>query len=204
MLYGWPLLPSRRSDLTEVRFSQAPEGGEFTFVTWLPALNKLVVSLLPRERQGWSSQFYTVSRDQAEFAPLSLPPDPDCQHSARYVPSALPIGRLGYIEKCFLPKTRRRIPQEAVTLMAYEPATGSAERLRPYYLPFAASVFAFGRPLDKGVLNDGNGLQDRLHWLYPDRLAPLDLPFVGISAPGWSPDGQTIAFGPDLNHILRM
>lgn len=185
--------------LTEVRFVAAPDEGEFTYVSWYPALNKLVVDYLPKKFQMWDGQFYTMNLDGTELAPLAVPADPGCKRSVRHAPRPLPDGRLGYIETC-LPSDGRRFPQEAVTLRAYDPATGEAERLRPYYLPFAARLFDFGPTLEQGNLNDGVGLEQRLHWLTPERLTPLNGPFVAASGPAWSPDGQTIAFGSALEN----
>jgi hypothetical protein len=77
--------------------------------------------------------------------------------------------------------------------MAYDPRTGSKKRLRPYYLPFAASVYAFSPDLRLGVINDGNGLYERLNLLGPNGLVPIPLPLERAGTPGWSPDGRFIA-----------
>ncbi len=60
-------------------------------------------------------------------------------------------------------------------------------------VPFPAGAVAFDPAGERGVINDGTGLSERLRWLGPKSLsAPLPLPFDRIGDPVRSPDGRTI------------
>jgi hypothetical protein len=74
----------------------------------------------------------------SDLKPLPLGRDPGCRYTAHVLPEVLADGRISYLEQCY--GTLSRLPDRAVSLMAYDPRTGSRKRLRPYYLPFGATV----------------------------------------------------------------
>ncbi|MCC6627816.1 MAG: PD40 domain-containing protein [Chloroflexi bacterium] len=112
------------------------------------------------------------------------------------MPRLLPDGRVGFLQRCEGSRTpARRIPEEAVSLLVTDLAGTTTTRLVPYYLPFGANVFDVAPDQSAGIINDGQGLYERLQWLRPLRLEPLALPLERAGRPRWSPDGRWIAFG---------
>jgi hypothetical protein len=177
-----PVLP--RSD---VRLIRAPAGTDVDDPTWVPQLRRLVV----RGDAGGSLlglHLATVNLQTGKLQRLRGVGDPVCEKSFQLAPRALPDGRLVYISNCGHPTQ----PEEAVTLRVYDGVRADSERLVPYNLPYGARDFDYA-DLSRGVLNDGSGLYERLQWLRPEGLDPVDAPFSRAGNPSWSPDGRFIA-----------
>jgi hypothetical protein len=102
----------------------------------------------------------------------------------------LPDGRLAFIQECY--GNAQRLPLKVNSVIAYNPATSSVRRLRPYYLDFAAGALTFS-PAGRGIFNDGYGLGERLEWLGTERPNYLRLPLARAGTPRFSPDGRWLA-----------
>lgn len=177
-----------------------PVEGWYDFPSWLPDGQHLIAQRrLPTTGPTDQSRrlfLVTVPLDGGPVVRLPVPDDPDCRRTSQYVPRLLPDGRVGFLQSCEGTRTpARRIPEEAVSLLATDVAGETTNRLVPYYLPFGANVFDIAPDQSVGIINDGNGLYERLQWLRPEQLDPLDLPLERAGRPRWSPDSRWIAFG---------
>lgn len=175
-----------------VRFIAAPAGGVFGTPAWLPRTGEIIVVFNPAGGSIRDYHLYAIKPDGSDLRPISLPNDPECEYTSQSRPYVLPDGRLAYLQECWVSQTRE-LPQEAINLMVFDPTTQSVQRLLPYYLPFNTKVYTFAPDLQVGLANVGVGLQERLYWLFPNRLELLDLPLERAGSPSWSPDGRLIA-----------
>jgi hypothetical protein len=86
------------------------------------------------------------------------------------------------------------LPDRVRDIREYSFATGRVRRLYPYYVTYLASGFTIDPKSNRGLLNDGYGLAERLRWLEPTRLsAPIKLPLDRVGDPAWAPDGSVVA-----------
>lgn len=182
-----PLLPARL-----VRSVPAPAGGEIDAVAWPARFASPVVTYMPPGTSTWAIQLYAVDAATADLRRLPVADDADCQRTSRLSPTALPDGRLGFVQECWSSATRR-LPEQQATLVAYDPGTGSTARLVPYYVSQFTNAFAFAPDGRRGIQNDGFLLRERLLWLLPDRVEPIPWAVDRAGRPSWSPDGRTIA-----------
>jgi len=170
----------------------APRGGVIDIPAWLPATGRLVVTYVPPggdPTPAWRNHLYWFDLKRGKLERLPLPSRAGCRATSHDVGRTLPDGRLAYLEECW----GRKIPHNAKRLRAFDPRTREVTDLRPYALPLGANHYAFDRDGRRGIINDGNGLYERLQWLADDRLVPLDLPFERSGYPAWSHGGRWIA-----------
>lgn len=177
-----------------LRFVPAHDGGTYNSPTWIPATGEVAVVYSPPGGKGWHTYLYALQPDGTGLRRLDLPDDPDCTYTSHVFPQTLPDGRLAYLQRCWVSvNPARRLPEQEVSLMVYDPLTGAVERLVPYYLPLNANYFDVSPVTGRGIINDGRGLYESLHWLLPDRLERIDVGLTRAGSPRWSPDGQFLA-----------
>lgn len=201
-----PLLNAGQPSLEsyiQARFIPAPADAEFVQVAWPPETPGPVVWLQhdagPQAFGPVDDPLYVLNPDTGALAPLPLPNDPTCKGTGHHVPRMLPDGRLGYIQFCF----GHASPQHVKKLMAYDFTKRIAAPLEPYFLDFGAKDYDFRPDMRVGIINDGNGLYERLDWLLPDRQVDIGLPFARSGQPSWSPDGTFIAVDAAPNDLGR-
>lgn len=194
---GQPVAPLLERTAARVRLAP-PAGGEYDNAAWLPDGQGLVASLTTPTvgPTGPDREWHlaAVPLDGGPPGRLPIPDDPDCRRTAQYLPRLLSDGRVAFIQRCEGGvNPERLLPEEAVRLLAYDPTSRATAPMVPYYLPFRANFFDFAPDVALGVINDGNGLYERLRWLRPDRLEIIDLPLERAGWPRWSPSGGVIA-----------
>lgn len=172
----------------QVRLISVPRGIVLGDPVWVPGLRAVVVWRGP-ETSLFGIHLYTVDLDRGTFKRLPIRGDPRCRRSFQLYPRLLPDGRLAWVEEC----SGEMEPEEAVTLRAFDPTSQAETRLTPYFLPFRSSDFDYVAGMRFGLLNDGNGLYERLHRLTTKKVVPLRLPFARVGSFRISPDRQTVA-----------
>jgi hypothetical protein len=176
-----------------VRFFPAPDGYVLASAAWLPSAHRVVVTAIPDSTVGFqSSRLLATAPGSREWQRLSVPAERNCASTSQSFPEPLPDGRLAFLQHCW--GNAERLPDRAVSLRAYDFATGGTSRLVPYYLPFTTSGFSFGRTVRSGILNNGLGLEERLFWIRPRRLVRLRIPLLRAGLPSWSRRTNRIVF----------
>jgi hypothetical protein len=159
-------------------FIPAPASGSFDAPVWLPKRNEFIVTYYPKGDDPRRRQLYRMGSNGSGLKRLRLPERPSCLAVWNGNGVALADGRVAYAQQCFGGDDFAR----ATRLMAYDPETESAEPLFAYGLSFVAAIFDYSRD-GVGVLNDHNGLEERLHWLRPDGLDAIELPLERAGYP---------------------
>ena len=170
----------------------APRGGVVDMPAWLPSAGRLTVAYVPPggdPTPAWRNHLYWFDLKQGTLQRLPLPDRTGCSATSQDVGRALPDGRVSYLEQCWGPNA----PRKPKRLRSYDSRTGAIRDVRPYALPFGANHYAFAPDGRRGIINDGNGLYERLHWLGDAGLVPLDVDFERAGYPAWSHDGRSIA-----------
>ncbi|HEX5415656.1 MAG TPA: hypothetical protein VFZ25_08310 [Chloroflexota bacterium] len=160
-------------------------GQQLGSLAWLPNPGEIVLTSGSIESNPGATHLDFVAPDGAQMQALVLPQNPSCRLTGTYGPRLLADGRLAYQQSCWMADNSQT--------MVYDPANRTARRFLPYDLPGRAGAVAFSPDLRLGIVNDGEGLQEQLLWLYPDHSAPANFPFRRAGWPSWSPDGRTIA-----------
>jgi len=184
-----------------VRFLAGPPDGALDNPVWWQATQEVVVSLFPFPPPGRSVghdvgklHLYTRELGDSDWHKLPVPPDPDCPLADELYPLPLTDGRLAYLQRCGNTGTMTRpIPQQASTIMTYDPQTGQVASFRPYHLHMASRLFAVAPDLQLGLINDGHGLAEGLDQIGPTSVEPLHLPLARAGFPVWAPNGQLVA-----------
>jgi hypothetical protein len=174
----------------EVELVRAPDGAEYDLPVWLPGARRLVVVLSPSGHTDDAAYdtLLAMRADGSGRQRLRLPRRQGCRFTSADVPTRLPDGRLGYSEKCW----GTDVPRRAVRLRSYDPATHSVGVVRPYELPFSWSFFA-SATRERGVINDGRSLEERLWRLGVAGPEELPLDFDRVGYPRWSPSGHYLS-----------
>jgi hypothetical protein len=174
-------------------FIPAPKHAAFAGAAWPPNAPGPVAWMQyqsgPRASGPGDDHLYTLDQSGRQLTLLRLPNDPTCKATGQQFPMLLPDGRLGYVQFCFGDGP----PERTKRLMAYDFHTQAATPLEPYFLDFGAKDYSFRPDMQVGIINDGNGLDERLDWLTPSGQVDAGLPFARAGQPSWSPDGQFIA-----------
>jgi hypothetical protein len=176
----------------DVELIRGPRGGIIDIPVRLSFAERVVVTYVPPggdPTPAWRNHLYWFDLEQRQLEQLPLPARRDCRATSHDSARALPDGRVAYLEECW----GQDVPRDAKRLRAYDPRTGEVSDLRPYALPVGSSHYAFDPTGRRAIINDGNGLYERLHWLGGARLVALDLEFERAGYPAWSHDGRSIA-----------
>lgn len=168
----------------------SPKGVVVQSPVWVPRAQRVVLMLIPRGKgtDGAYDHLYSLRLDGAGLKRLPLPEQHGCKLTSQSAPVALAGGRIEYLQECW----GQEFPHNAKYLRTFDFASARTGYLRRYSLVVSANVFAVG-PSGDAVINDGRGLSERLLRLTPDRAVPVELPFLRVGRPSWSPDGKAIA-----------
>lgn len=182
---------SGRIEPVGIRLVPAPKGRAFLDLAWLPHSRWLVVTAAPRSRDSpTNSHLVTLSLKTFAVEPVPFESESGCSSVDQLFPTGLSDGRLAYLQYCF--GNESRLPDSVGSLRAYNVGRKTTSLLRPYRLPVFTGRFAFSPIADRGLLNDGNGLRERLMWLDRRSLRPLALPVSRVGDPAWSSDGSRV------------
>lgn len=161
-----------------------------------------------------TDDFWLVSPGSGSVEVLEVPDRPDCRGFNVTAPTALPDGRLGFLERC----TRTGTVSTEFRLVAMEIETSDTDSLVGDEFPFSSRSFTWDPDVRRGLAADGDDICGSIAWLTPQgvelpsitiedggRSWGLDeyfhytpgtgCPDQGIADwPAWSPDGNEIAF----------
>jgi hypothetical protein len=168
-----------------VELIRAPRGVVFDQPAFLRSAGKVFFVRYPGGTRAAS--LYTVDLRKRMARPLPLPAISGCRAVSRTTPVALPDRKLGYLATCL--GNPARLPYQAVTLNEYDPHTARSTRLVPYYLPLRSGLYAFGRGMTRGLINDGDGLRR----IGRHRLLPTQMGVPAAAYPAWSPNSNAVA-----------
>jgi hypothetical protein len=168
-----------------------PRSGSLDDAVWYPRLGRIIATLYPHDAATKVSKLVTMRPDGTGYDDLRLPDAPGCRFTQQFVPVALPSGELGFLERCW--GKAHFDPTRAVRLMAWNPASHRVRPLVPYFLPYGAGGYAFANSLRDGLINNGDGLYERLAWLGRKKLVLFPVRIERAGSPTWSPDGSAVA-----------
>jgi hypothetical protein len=172
--------------------------GEYLHLAWLGGWIYVQYddTQLGRENgYAYASRIWKLRPDGSDWQQVDLTEGTSsCFKTAFWEPTHLPNGELGYILIC-QPDPERFTNN--LLMMSYNPITGKSEQLLSYPLPAQASrrgIYSWSNDMTTGIMDDRDGVGERLLWLMTDKWKYLDLSFDEALSPVWSPDNKWIAF----------
>ena len=178
---------SQRPRIEAIRLVKAPAGAVFDGPIWGYGRSAVVVSVDTGGGDVWDGYVGRLDLTSGRIAPLPLRRYRSCPYTffGDFAPMA--SGEFAYVRTCY---GNHQPPDMATTILAFNPKSGRSRSLRPYFLPWAVGTFSFSPVTDEGLVNDGNGLYERLARLAPGGLEYVHLPFTRVGYPSWAPDGE--------------
>lgn len=176
---------------TLLRFIEAPGGGRLDKPTWVPRLNAIVAVLYPRSESASRWDLYSVRLDGSGLRRLPLCAGRSCRKLSFDFPTLLPNGNLGF-ERMRL-GISPDLGLHGTEILEYDPAGGALRKLVPYGLPQGIRGFTYRPGMRDGLVNNGQGLYEKLLSLEPRAPVVVRLPLTRAGTPTWSPDGRLLA-----------
>jgi hypothetical protein len=172
-----------------VRTVQSPRGLVIRSLVWVDAQQGFVISAGSKDDYT-TTRLYVGGTKGSSWRRVPDDGRSECKASLGLFPTSYRGDGFAFVAGCLGPN----VPLDALKrIEVYSFTTRAVRTLRTYGLPFPARAFAFDPAGDRGVINDGTGLSERLRWLGAKSLSvPLRLPLDRVGDPVWSPDGRTI------------
>ena len=170
------------------RFFATPDDALPTGIAWLSNPNEILVSLGLSGPLPDRYPLYVLTNSASQLTPVQMSDDPTCNGVQRNNARLLPDGRVGFIQVCL--GDRASLDDH---LMAYDPRNSQTTQLLPYHIPTASGTFDMAPDMQRGIIDHGDRLFEKIDWLEPTVSQPIPVQLALAEWPSWSPDGKLIA-----------